>query len=189
MVKNAYKLVLTAFLAALAFSATKAQVTFTKGYLVNEKGDTLRGEVKLNPKKEQDYYARVTFKDASGTQKNYKPAKVKAYGFDNEHFVSIINNDEGLFYKRLTNGAILLYKGAFEVVVMNKATWEFEYFLFKQGDKKLTDVKEGKFKKQLQEWMKDGQEYAEAYNDSDKKLNVESAIEVINKYNDWKRSN
>lgn len=83
----------------------------------------------------------------------------------------------------------MLYKGAFEVVVMNKATWEFEYFLFKQGDKKLTDVKEGKFKKQLQEWMKDNQEYAEAYNDSEKKLNVESAIEVINKYNDWKNKN
>ena len=196
MVQNTYKLLLAAFLAVFTFATTNAQITFTKGYLVNEKGDTLRGEVKMNPKKEQDYYARVTFKDASGTQKNYKPAKVKAYGFDNEHFVSIVNNDEGLFYKRLTNGPILLYKGAFEVVVMNKATWEFEYFLFKQGDNlpggkagKLTDVKEAKFKKQLQEWMKDGQEYAEAYNDSDKKLNVESAIEVINKYNDWKKSN
>jgi len=189
MVQNASKLFLLAFLVAFSFNGTRAQITFTKGYLINEKGDTLRGEVKLNPKKEQDYYARVTFKDASGTQKNYKPAKVKAYGFDNEHFVSITNNDEGLFYKRLTNGAILLYKGAFEVVVMNKATWEFEYFLFKEGDKKLTDVKEGKFKKQLQEWMRDAQEYAEAYNDSDKKLNVESAIEVINNYNTWKRSN
>ncbi|MDZ4664916.1 MAG: hypothetical protein SGJ15_08580 [Bacteroidota bacterium] len=196
MIQNTYKLLLAAFLAAFTFSGTKAQITFTKGYLVNEKGDTLRGEVKMNPKKEQDYYARVTFKDASGTQKNYKPSKVKAYGFDNEHFVSIVNNDEGLFYKRLTNGPIVLYKGAFEVVVMNKATWEFEYFLLKEGDNlaggkagKLTDVKGGKFKKQLQEWMKDGQEHAESYNDSDKKLNVESAIEVINKYNNWKKNN
>lgn len=188
MIQNAYKLTLVTFLSCFTFTILEGQITFTKGYLVNDKGDTLRGEVKVNPKKEQDNYARVTFKDESGTQKNYKPAKIKGYGFNNEHFVSLTNKDEQLFYKRLTNGPFFLYKSSFEVVVMNKAAFEFEYFLFKEGDKKLTSVKENKFKKQLKEWMEDNEEIAEGYVD-EKNFNVESAIEVINKYNTWKKDN
>lgn len=30
---------------------SRAQVTFVKGYIVNLKGDTLKGEAKINPKK------------------------------------------------------------------------------------------------------------------------------------------
>lgn len=175
---------------ALLFIAytTTAQISFVKGYLVAEKGDTIQGEVKMNPKKEHDNYNKVFFKDASGVQKNYKPIKVKAYGFDNNHFVAIEHNDEVKFFKRITNGAITLYKAAFEVVVMNETSWDFEYYLFKEGDKKLTEVKEGKFKKQMQEWMKDNVEFVADYKD-EKKLNVESAVEAINKYNEWKKSN
>ncbi len=169
-------------------SISTAQISFVKGYLVGEKGDTIKGEVKINPKKEQDYYSKVMFKDASGVQKNYKPNKVKAYGFDNNHFVSIGQGDEVKFFKRMTNGYILLYKEAFEVVVMNETSFDYDYFLFKEGDKKMTEVKEGKFKKQLQDWMKDNAEFAEDYKD-EKKLNAESAVEVINKYNEWKKSN
>ena len=165
-----------------------SQITFVKGYLVGEKGDTLLGEVKTNPKKEQDNYNKVMFKDASGVQKNYKPNKVKGYGYANNHFVSKEHNEEVKFFKRMTDGPIVLYKAAFEVVVMNETSFDFEYYLFKEGDKKLTEVKEGKFKKQLQEWMKDNQEFADDYKD-EKKLNAESAVDIINKYNTWKKSN
>ena len=170
--------------------ATKvtSQITFVKGYVIEEKGDTLRGEIKINPKKEQDNYNKLMFRDAGGTQKNYKPNKVKGYGYENNHFVSISHLDEVKFFKRMTNGYILLYKAAFEVVVMNSTSFEFEYYLFKEDDKKLTEVKEGKFKKQMQEWMKDNQEFIEDYKD-EKKLNAESAVEVINKYNEWKSKN
>lgn len=165
-----------------------SQITFVKGYVVDEKGDTLRGEIKINPKKEQDNYNKLMFKDASGVQKNYKPNKVKGYGYDNNHFVAIDHLDEVKFFKRLTNGHIILYKAAFEVVVMNSTSYDYEYYLFKEGDKKLTEVKEGKFKKQMQEWMKDNQEFIEDYKD-EKKLNAENAVEAINKYNAWKKSN
>lgn len=171
----------------LGFNAS-AQIVFEKGYLVDEKGDTLRGEVKVNPKKEHDNFAKVFFKDASGVQKNYKPTKVKAYGFANKHFVSIKNNDEDKFYCRLTLGNIILYKAAFEIVVMNETSYDYEYYLLKQGDVKLTEVKEGKFKKQIQEWMKDKPDFANDYKDQ-KKFDEQSAIEIINNYNAWKKSN
>lgn len=187
MVQSSSKLLLTAVLAVFGHMSLVAQITFVKGYVVNEKGDTLHGEVKTNPKKEYEGYARVTFKDASGAQKNYKPAKVKGYGFENNHFISWGKEDEALFYKRLANGPIFLYKSAFEVVAMNKSTWEFDYFLFKDGDKKLTDAKIGKFGKQLKEWMKDAQEYAEYYKENSKDIDEASAIEAINKYNESRK--
>jgi hypothetical protein len=182
-----YKRLLAATIAVLGPFAIFAQFTFVKGYVVNDKGDTLRGEVKTNPKKEHEGYQRVTFKDASGAQKNYKPAKVKGYGYDNNHFVSWGKEDEALFYKRLANGPIFFYKSAFEVVAMNKSTWEFDYFLFKEGDKKLTDARIGKFGKQLKEWMKDAQEYAEYYKENSKDIDEASAIDAITKYNESKK--
>lgn len=165
-----------------------SQITFVKGYLINDKGDTLKGEVKINPKKEHELYSKVFFKDESGAQKNYKPNKVKGYGINNEHFVSISQDEEALFYKRLTNGAIILYKTSFETVNMNETIHDHMWYLSKEGDKKLTEVREGKFRKQLSEWMKDNQELANSFKD-EKEFNEAAAIETITKYNDWKKSN
>jgi hypothetical protein len=187
MIQNPYKLLLALVLAFSTSYICKAQINFVKGYIINEKGDTLRGEVKTNPKKEHEAYVRVTFKDASGAQKNYKPAKIKGYGYDANHFVAWGKEDEAMFYKRLAKGTITFYKSAFEVVVMNKSEWEFDYFLFKEGDKKMTDAKVGKFTKQLKEWMKDAPEFAEGYEEKEKGINEQSAIETINKYNDSKK--
>jgi len=164
-----------------------AQISFVPGYLINGKGDTLRGELKINPKKEYVNHDKAFFKDPSGVQKNYKPEKVKGYGFADNHYVSFTEDDEARFYKRLANGSIVLYKCSFEVINKNEVSYDYEYFLYKEGDKKLTPVKENKFKKQLQEWM-NGSELANDYQE-DKKFNVESAIDVVNKYNDWKKNN
>lgn len=187
MLQFTSKLLFTAVVAVFGPMALFGQVTFVKGYILNEKGDTLHGEVKTNPKKEHESYARVTFKDAAGAQKNYKPAKLKGYGFEGNHFMSWGKDDEALFYKRLANGPIFFYKSAFEVVAMNKSTWEYDYFLFKEGDKKMTDAKIGKFAKQLKEWMKDAQEFAEYYKENSKDIDEASAIEAITKYNDSKK--
>lgn len=165
-----------------------AQITFVKGYLITDKGDTLKGEVKVNPKKEHELYSKVFFKDESGVQKNYKPNKVKGYGINNEHFISISQDEEALFYKRLTIGAIVLYKTSFETVNMNETIHDHMWYLFKDGDKKLTEVREGKFRKQLSEWMKDNQEMANSFKD-EKEFNEAAAIETITKYNEWKKSN
>lgn len=188
MAQKAYKFILTAILTSFIFTCSTAQITFVKGYLINEKGDTLLGEVKFNPKKEHELYTKVFFKDESGVQKNYKPNKVKGYGITSDHYVSISQDEEALFYKRLTNGAIILYKTSFETVNMNETIHDHMWYLFKQGDKKVTEVREGKFKKQLNEWMKDNVDIANEFKD-EKEFNEAAAIETITKYNEWKKSN
>jgi hypothetical protein len=178
------------FLTIFTACFTKAQVTFVPGYMIDAKGDTLKGEVKTNPnpKKEADNFTKVFFKDANGVQKNWKPAKVKGYGFAGKHFVTITEKDESMFYQRLTNGPIILYKSAFEAVSATETTKEIYFCLWKEGDKKVTEVKETKFKKQIQEWMSGNAGFANDYEDG-KTFNEAAAVDVINKYNDWKKSN
>lgn len=176
------KNILLALFACLISFSANAQITFVKGYIVNEKGDTLKGEVKINPKKEQDNYNKVFFKGEDGTQKNYKANKVKAYGFDKQNYIAMEYEGEQKFYRVLARGEISLYKMMFEVVNMNATSWDGEYYLTRKDDKKMTTVKEGKFKKQLQEMMSGAAGYANEY-DGDKKLDEEKAVEVITKYN------
>jgi hypothetical protein len=185
MIKAQLKFLIFAF---FTVSFAKAQVTFVPGYMIDAKGDTLKGEVKINPKKEADNFTKVFFKDANGVQKNWKPAKVKGYGFAGKHFVSITEKDESMFYQRLTNGAIILYKSAFEAASATETTKEIYFCLWKEGDKKVTEVKETKFKKQIQEWMSGNAGFANDYEDG-KIFNETAAVDVINKYNDWKKSN
>ncbi len=179
------KATLLAFFLSFITISTNAQITFVKGYIVNEKGDTVKGEVKINPKKEQDNYNKVFFKDEGGMQKNYKPNKVKAYGFDKQNYIAMDYEGELKFYKAIVRGEISLYKMMFEVTNMNATSYDGEYYIVRNDDKKMTTVKEGKFKRQLQEMMSGAAGYANDYED-EKKLNEEKAAEVINKYNNRK---
>ncbi len=176
------KKLLFAAIICICVTTLKSQITFVPGYIVNEKGDTLKGEVKFNPKKEQDNHNKVYFKDAQGLQKNYKPNKIKAYGFDKSHYVAMDIGGEEKYYKAIARGEISLYKMIFEEVKMNESSFVADYFLIKKGDKKMTDVKPNKFKKQLGEMMSGAAGYVSDYEDS-KVLDEAKAAEVINKYN------
>lgn len=162
-----------------------SQNTFVKGYMINEKGDTLRGEVKLNPKKEIEQYTKLTFKEATGAQKNYKPAKVRGYGFEQNHFVVMEDSEHEIkFAKVLATGPIGFYKLGFEGLKMNTVVLEYEYYLVssENNDKEL--VKETKYKRQLNEWMRDNVSFLEA--NADKKFDEQKVLEIINQYNAWK---
>jgi len=179
--KKSYLAVLLCIYTLLATS----QSTMFRGYIVTEKGDTLKGEAKINPKKEIDNYSKVTFKDDSGVQKMYKPLKLKAYGFKDEHYVSMDSEDERKFYRVLAAGDIYFYKLGYEAMKMNEIVFEEEYYIAHAGDKELFLIKESKFKKHLTEWMKDNTEFINEYPD-EKKFNFEKALLAITQYNSWK---
>jgi hypothetical protein len=180
------KIVLTSAL-ALSFYATFSQITLVKGYMINMTGDTLKGEVKMNPKKEFDNFTRVSFKDASGVQKNYKPDKVKGYGFDNKHFIVSKLDGEPAFYKVLSRGHVMLYEVMVEVQQMNEITTKTEYYFAKANDTEYTKLKENKFKKQFGEVMKDNPDILNNSDDA-KKFEIEKVVELVNQYNDWSKT-
>ena len=154
--------------------------------MINMTGDTVKGEIKMNPKKEFDNYSKVFFKDASGVQKNYKPDKVKGYGFDNKHFVASKYEGEPSFYKILSHGHIMLFEMMYETQQMNEISQKTEYYLAKKEDTEYSKLKEGKFKKQLGELMKDNPDILA--NAEDKKFEIEKVVELVNQYNDWAKT-
>jgi hypothetical protein len=182
------KYLLSFVLFCLLASGARAQAGFIKAYIITDKGDTVRGEAKPNPKKEMEAYEKIYFKDANGVQKNYRPSKILGYGVNEDHFISLDNDGEPRFYKVLARGPINLYVIMFEAVNMNEVSMEPEYYLAKPDNKKLVVIKQAKFKKQASDWMKDNMEFLNAYPD-DKKFDQEKAIEVINQYNTWKAAN
>ena len=58
------KLLKYSLLACLLFSGLefKAQLLWKKGYVLLATGDTVKGEIKVNPKKEFDFYSKVMVK-------------------------------------------------------------------------------------------------------------------------------
>lgn len=181
------KIVLTiSLIFAFTFSLS-SQVTFVKGYMIDMDGDTLNGEIKLNPKKDFDLFNKVFFKDASGVQKNYKPDKVKGYGFDNKHFIASKYEGEMMFYKVLAHGKLNLYEMMYETQIMNEISYKSEYFIAKKEDAEYTRLKQGKYKKQIGEFMKDNDDIL-ANADDDKKFEIEKVVELVNQYNDWAKT-
>ena len=150
-------------------------------------GDTLKGEVKMNPKKEFDNYNKVFFKDASGVQKNYKPDKVRGYGFDNKHFITSKYDGEPTFFKVLSRGHIMLFEMMYEMQQMNEIAVKNEYYIAKKEDTEYAKLKENKYKKQLTELMKDNPDIL-ANADEDKKFEIEKVVELVNQYNDWAKT-
>jgi hypothetical protein len=147
-------------------------------------GDTLKGEIKTNPKKEFDSYNKVFFKDATGVQKNYKPDKVKGYGFENKHFIASIYDGELMFYKVLSRGNVMLFEMMYEMQQMNDIIYRTEYYIAKKDDPEYAKLKENKYKKQLGELMKDYPDIL-ASADDDKKFEIGKVIELVNQYNNW----
>lgn len=175
------------WLLVLAALPAGAQTYFEKGYLVNDKGDTIQGEVKLNQKKEFEVYTKLSFRDEKGIQKNHKLEKVKAYGFKTRQFVKMDYGSEEYFYEVLALGAINYYKIVFEALYAKTVELETEYFIQKAGSKKVVPMKASKFKKNMLDWMEDHPEFIEAYEEPEpKKFDEARTVEIVQQYNIWK---
>jgi hypothetical protein len=171
--------ILLTLIATLQFNA---QIIFEKGYVVNSKGDTLKGEVKLNIADTTEYYDKAVFRDEKG-QKNFFPEKTRAYGVGNRHFVSIKVHGEAAFYEVLTRGHISFYKRLLEAIKMNELATELEYYIA-VGDKKPYVLGPEKFRRQLVLAMEDNDSFATGY--QGKEFDQSRVAETIAAYNDWK---
>ncbi len=171
----------------LTHSGASAQSAFVKGYILSLKGDTIWGEAKVNPKKENDNFDKVLFKDSKGQQKSYDSDKILGYGYKDKHYVVMEADGENLFFLILTRGAINMYKQMFPGFRMNKVTWETEYYITDKENPKPLVIKEFKVKKQLSQHMQDNLEFINTYNEEGD-FDAEKTLEIITKYNNWKRT-
>jgi len=133
-----------------------AQLNFYEGYIVTINGDTLRGEIKANPKKELSLFAKVMFRDKEGSTKTYKADKIKAFSYFNiekkkwHQFISI-TDDEPKFYKVAISYPVKIFEYQFEDMKMGEFFTAKEYYL--QKGEKFVELKSKKLKKQLTEYI------------------------------------
>ncbi len=172
--------------AAFSCSSSFSQGDFVRGYLISKNEDTLRGEVRYHPKKEIENYGKITFKDAVGGQKTYKPDQIKGYGGGGKHFISDKFNGEITFYRVHAVGKILLLEIMYDNYAPNEAPYKSEYFFSVRGDKEYTKLKENKAKKQMKEFMKDNPEFIKDLDDE--KFDIDVLSKKVRQYDEWERS-
>ncbi len=158
-----------------------AQVKYYKGYVLMLNGDTLTGELKKNPKREFDNFAKASFrKNPTSEVKSFRANKIKEYEVDGTTFVSKNVDGEQVFVKRLSKGAVNLYEAQIEVLQMNDLKVKSDYFMEKEAGE-FVKIKSGKFKKQLVDVMGDNEEVVKGI--EDKKYEYDNIVEVFNAYN------
>lgn len=162
-------------------TAVVAQAKFLQGYVILLNGDSLKGEIKTNLKREFDNFAKASFRKKEGSEiKSYTPAKIKEYCVNGTTFVSRNVEGEQVFVKRVSKGAVNLYESQVETMQMNEIKIKSDYYLEKSGGE-FVKVKSSKFKKQMTDVMADNEEIVQAL--EDKKYDYENIVEVVNTYN------
>jgi hypothetical protein len=181
------QLTLVLLLVLGSFTAAKAEFVWKPGYVILTNGDTVKGEIKYNTKKELSLFSKVTLKNAENVQKNYKPDDVKEYCFDEVHFVSRTMNKELVFLKLVSGGQINLFEWQFEVYHGDQTLIEKDFYIEKVGGeaKEPEKLKGNRFKKTVSELMADNSELVARVEAEDKKYEIKDMQSVIEEYNDW----
>lgn len=166
----------------MAFTTkANAQVKYFQGYVIMLNGDSLKGEIKKNMKREFDNFTKASYRKKDGSEiKSFGPSKIKEYSVDGVVFVSRNVEGEQVFVKRISKGALSLYESQIEVMQMNDIKVKSDYYIEKSGGE-FVKVKSSKFKKQMEDVMADNEEMVKALDE--KKYDYENIVEVVNAYN------
>ncbi len=160
---------------------TFAQAKYFPGYVIMLTGDTLKGELKKNPKRDFDNFAKAAYRKKDGGEiKTFNPTKIKEYCVDGVVFVSRNVGGDQVFVKRLSKGTVNLYESQIEVLQMNDIKVKSDYYMEKEAGE-FVKIKSGKFKKQVEEVMSDNEEIVKAL--ADKKYEYDNIVELFNAYN------
>jgi hypothetical protein len=162
-------------------SSAVAQAKYYTGYVIMLNGDTLKGEIKKNPKREFDNFTKASYRKKDGAEiKSFNPTKIKEYCVDGVTFVSRNVDGDQVFVKRLSKGTVNLYEAQEEVMQMNDIKVKSDYYMEKAAGE-FVKIKSGKFRKQVEEVMADNEEIVKAL--EDKKYEYENIVELFNAYN------
>jgi len=162
-------------------SKSFAQAKYFQGYVIMLNGDTLKGEIKKNPKREFDNFTKASYRKKENVDmKTYNATKIKEYSVDGVSYVSRNVDGEQVFVKRLSKGNVSLYESQIEVLQMNDLKIKSDYYMEKPGGE-FVKIKSGKFKKQVVEAMSDNEEIVKAL--EEKKYDYENIVELFEAYN------
>ncbi len=162
-----------------------AQFNFYTGYIINGQGDTIQGEVKVNPKKELSVFTKIMFKDSKGMAKLYKSDKIKGFGYMHPDkktiisFVSAGDKEHSEFYKvAIANYFVKIYEFQHEEMSMGNFYIQKDYFIYK--DDEYVKLKSRKLKKQLSEFIQNDEALAEL--DKLDEIDIDKVSAILEKH-------
>jgi hypothetical protein len=162
-----------------------AELVWKTGYIILNSGDSVRGDIKVNTKKELSLFQKISLKQGDAI-KNYKPGQVKEYGFESTRFLAKKVDGEMQFLKVLSAGRINLYEFQFEMQHGSDIVVEKEYYIEKNdGTGELQKAKSGKFKKTVAELMADNATLVARVQSDNKKYEIADMQSVVDEYNEW----
>jgi len=171
--------------------AAKMAPTFSEGYYVSLKGDTVRGEIQVNPDDETDFYHGFFFRGAKGgkpTAVNSK--KAKTYSFDNKEFTVIPYEAGEIYAQYLSKGRLNFMEYKMHEKVEGVDAVVNVYFIqdtqADESEKELRELKQISqkfYKRDLKPYMKS---QLVTWTDLDKfTFNREVARNAINDFNKY----
>lgn len=170
--------------AGLSFSA-HAELVWKSGYIILTTGDSIKGDIRVNTKKELPLFQKVALKQGEST-KTYKPEQVKEYAFDGNRFLSRKVDGEQQFLKVISYGRIILYELQFEMQRGDELIVDKDYYIEKNdGSSTPEKLKFSKFKKNVAELMGDNSELVTRVQGDDKKYEINDVQGVVEEYNSW----
>lgn len=138
----------------------KIAPSYSQGYYVNLKGDTLKGDVQNNMDRESDYSDGFFFRlRGLGKPMPINSKKAKAYGFENKHFTTLKMDDKDVYIRYVEQGRLNLFEYKYLAGSEVKAVYFVVDTRATETDKTnthlLIQLDEKAFKKQLKPYFKD----------------------------------
>jgi hypothetical protein len=164
-------------------------VTNGQGYVVTNKGDTLKGEIIERDKKTglrlEDYKIKLIISPTE--KKTYAPGKIRMYYNGENIYESVeFKTDEFAFMQVVSKGALGLYQLDLERLKKGEIeVYETQYYVKKPAEKGAIAlrIKENNFKKDIGLLVKDNDDMYDEINNKD--LVFEDLEKVIKDYNAW----
>jgi hypothetical protein len=175
-----------ALVLVFVFKNTQAQLLWKKGFVLLSNGDTVKGEIKVNPKKEFDLYSKVMVRKSEEEKRTFNPSKAKEFCFEDTRFISRQVDGENSFVKCLSLGAVNLYQYQYEMQSGSSIVYRSEYYIEKASSSEMVRVKSGHFRKIVEEYMGDNSDLVKDV--MDKKYDFDQLAEVVQTYNSWAKT-
>ena len=171
---------------AIASTSLYADFIWKPGYVILNSGDSVKGDVHINTKKELALFSKVQLKQGDNL-KTYKPDQVREFGYDDVKFLARKVDGDMQFLKVLSFGRVLLFELQFEMQRGNDLVVDSDYYIQKNdgSDADLSKVKSGKFKKIVADMMADNADLVTRVQNDDKKYEINDMQKVVDEYNDW----
>lgn len=176
----------------------KMAASLTPGYYCNLKGDTVKGEIQVNPLNgEPDFYKGFSFKPKGpGKVTPISTKKAKAYGFDGRNFTLIPFDAGEVYIEYLAKGRLNFLEYKYPGIKAGEPVIESIYFIQDtKADEASADLREMRqisqkfYKKDIKPYMK---AQIATWENLDKftfnKEAVANAIREFNKYYDTSAS-